>query len=295
MNTRIGVLGALAVLQLLLIGVVYVVGATETDVDTFIEFAPQEVSALAVSDQAQDIGLARDASGSWRVGELPADQNKVQDVLEKLAGQDAPWPVATSAASAARFEVASDNFQRKLVLTHAGRTATVYLGTAPGFQRVHARLDGSDDIYSIALSNYEVPATVDGWLDKEIFAAEATPRAVHVNTASAQHLLRETEDGWQFNDAPANPDEAVTYVNRFKNLRVLGVYSGAEAEPQGEIRLEFEDGEAAYTIAKSTDDYVIQRVGESGAYRLATYVAEQLLMQDVDFTLSVPAVEPSDS
>ena len=256
--------------------------------------------------------------------DAPADDEKVTTLLDKLAGLQAPWPVATSADVAQRFEVAEDNYQRLVSLRQGDEIlAQAYLGTSPGYQRVHARAAGQDDVYSVQLSNYELGLEIDAWLDKAVMAIDETvTRVDYVPSAVSAQLLEQVigEDGaaiWQINGESADATKAETYVNRFGNLRVLGladdklvsqatlvaqltVQTASESYVY-EILATYTTGSETDTVqteadqaapaavgeqtdtAREVDNYLIRRQGVSQVYRLATYVAEQLLMQDTDF------------
>jgi len=66
--------------------------------------------------------------------------------------------------------------------------AEFYLGTSPGYQRVHARAVDSDDVFSVELSNYELGVKVDSWMDKTLLATEEEPSEVRVSVAGTDQL-----------------------------------------------------------------------------------------------------------
>ena len=171
MNYRIGLLAGIALAQIVIIALVL---SLENDdprqVPSWLNLQDREVTRFSISDGDAEVTMT-ETDGLWSAiaadQQVPADGDKVAQLLDKLAGLSAPWPVATSAASAERFEVTDDLFQRRLALyTGDEEVALIFLGTSPGFERVHARRADSDEIFSVALSNYELPATIDGWLDK---------------------------------------------------------------------------------------------------------------------------------
>ena len=152
MNTRIGLLGGLLAVQVLVIATLLVAsdrGAGETAVG-LLPIEPDQVVRFSVTAGDEEVALARGEEGWQLDGGLPADDGKVGEVLDKLAKAAAAWPVATSAATAERFEVTKDNFQRRLTVESGdGETLTLYLGSSPGYRRVHARAEGADEVFSI--------------------------------------------------------------------------------------------------------------------------------------------------
>ena len=221
MNNKLGLLGGLVALQLLLIAAFWFGGGADSTPGELLDFAPEAVDELSISDQESELVLVREEAG-WQVGALPADDTKIDELLQKMSALAAPWPVAQSAASAARFEVQKDNFQRRVVLRGGTDViADLYLGTSPGYQRVHARRTDSDDVYSIGLSNFELAVGVDNWLDKGLLALEDAPARVVLEYAaeemSPQTLERraageDESDTWLINGMPAAQDAATTYA-----------------------------------------------------------------------------------
>ena len=296
MNSKITLLAVLALVQTLIVLMfLFSDGEENSNDDVWLTLNKDEVDALRFSDGERTVDLTRGESG-WQVGDLPADGAKIESVLAKLTAIDEPWPVATSADAAARFELEDDNFQREVVVASGGsELARLLFGTSPGYQKVHARRSDSEEIYSVGLSNYELPVNVDGWLDKALLALTEAPVKIELafqkkeqgeEAGSAVEQLELTDEGWLYNGAAADQDNAATYAQRFKTLRVLGPAGDAadSATVQGVVTL---NGDAAgqLTISRLPDegDYLIAR-DEVGVFRLATYVAEQLLMTDVDFT-----------
>ncbi len=281
-------------------------------------------AAVAGDDDAGAGGEADEADApgagaAWRLESgLPADNDKVNDLLDKLAELAAPWPVATSADSAERFAVTEDNYQRRLVLEDAEDVvADVFLGTSPGYRRVHARVAGQDEVYSIDFSNYEAPTDVDQWLDKGLLAAAGDPssivrqgawRLAQADGAAAQatdaaaHEAEPAQDAgeateapaaqWLIDGAPADSEEADRIVRRFKDLRVVGAAEAAGeskavflvVDGGGEHRLELfhEDEGDQYSISSSRLD---------GRFELAAYIAEQMLVDASDL---LPGAEDAD-
>lgn len=300
MNSKIGLLGVIAVLQGVLIFVLSMnPGASVNDNETLLNLQPEDVTALVVGDGGSEVEVIRSVSG-WQVAGVQADADKVASTLAKLADVAVTWPVASSSASAQRFEVDEDNFQRRLrLMSGENPLAELYLGTSPGYQQVHARRSDSDEIYSVGLSNYELGVNTDDWLDKALLAAVGTPNSITLNLVAAdesrQEILLLSEEGWLHNGMPADQDAARTYANRFTTLRVLGLAGDTDAETTlAELVVTHEDGSTTYSIAKAAeqDEYVIS--GESGGkYRLAAYIAEQLLMTDADFAVKTEPTDPA--
>ena len=323
MHNRIGLLAGLAALQLLLIAVFWFGDGGDADESAILlDFDVAQVDQFTIASADSEVNVVLVDDG-WQVADAPADADKVQGLLDKLAALEAPWPVGTSADIAERFEVSDSNYQRLISLKAADEIlAQGYFGTSPGYQRVHARAAGADSVYAVKLSNYELGLNIDAWLDKAIMAVDgavsrvALTEPMAVPRVLARELTETGEAAWRFNDADAENTKAETYVNRFANLRVLGLAEEplvASADLLATIELSGDAGAVRYEIlgtpaavddeaadpdeapqeaadqisteeeTSAIDQYLIKREDIDRVYRLATYVAEQLLMQDTDF------------
>jgi len=286
MNTRIGLLAALLVVQLVLVGVAFVARSGHDAGEPFLELDPQAVTGITISGtDADTVELTRTPDG-WHVGGLPADADKITDVIDKFGGGSANWPVATSKDSQERFEVTEDKHQRRVDFHEAdGTLATVYIGTSPGYRRVHARRDGEDAVYSIDFAVHELPTTIDDWLDKQLFASEGIRR---VALPGGQVLEKSGDDGvWTLDGTAADPEAARRYLDRVERLAVLGVYQPAEASTDeavtlGEaktVQIDTADGSQRLTFRfnEPGDEYVLTSDRFPGEFRVASYVVEQIL------------------
>ncbi len=299
MKDKIGLLGAVLVVQLLVVAALLIGDALGSDDagSSLLSFDPDAVVKLELSTLDESVQLNRGDDG-WQVGDeaLPADSAKIGEMLDKLANVAATWPVATSSDSAVRFEVTEANFQRRLVLESVdGVVADLMLGTSPGYRRVHARADGADEVYSVDLSNYEVPVDTDQWLDKTLLGATGPITGLQLE---ASWQLANTDEGWLVDDTAGDPEAAdqeaaSQLIDRFSDLRVLGIVEPA-GESKGTFIVNDEAGEHRLQLSHDAeeDDYSVGSDRTPGRFGIATYIAEQMLV-DVDALL--PEVEETDN
>jgi len=288
MSGRVSLLGGLLALQLVIIAVVLFTesGLADRDEGSFLAFEVSAVDEIEITgadeDEKRSVVLTRDEEG-WRLPDgLPADSDKVNDVLETLSGLRAPWPVATSGSAAGRFEVTADGFQRHLVLRAEGEAvADLYLGTSPGYQQVHARRADDDAVYGIELSNYQVPAGTDEWLDKTLLQPRG--EVAVVERADAWRLER-GEQGWQVGGAAADQQAAADLVQGLSELRVTGAAEAPAADVEPDAVLRVTDGEGTYRLTFLADEdgnrYRVRSERRDGWFRLAGYAAERLLLEE---------------
>ena len=290
MNSRLSMLLIVAGVQLLIIGSLLLASTTDSsdEDDLFLSFESDLIDRVSLDDgDGPEISLAKSDDG-WKLGSgMPADDEKMVGVLSKLQELKRPWPVATTSATQDRFEVSDEKYQRRVQLYASDDLkADFYLGTSPGYRRVHAREVDGDDIFSIDFSNYEIPTTVNDWLDKTLLGASGEVTEV---AREGAWRLNKGEEGWLLDDVAADQNAADGLTGRFENLRIMGVLADPEdsatstegVEHRGTFLVSDADGQQRVEIFHRTeeDDYLIRGDRVVGTFTLATYIAEQIVIE----------------
>ena len=231
--------------------------------DALLSFDPGAIDRVQLSDTDTTLTLTRTEHGWQLPDELPVDEARLTPLLSRLAQLPAGWPVTTSANSKQRFEVADDEFQRQLRLYQGDDlNAELFLGTSPGFRKVHARRAGEDAVYSVQLNSSDFPTEADGWLDKALIRADEVDRI-----EGPDYALKKNEDGWHFvqgqGDADNAPeldgDKASQLATALTGLRVLGV---SDATPEGdgvELSVSGDEGNWSYRFIEVEDKHYVSR------------------------------------
>src|SRR5215831_2855321 len=220
------------------------------------------LTAVEVAENATTSVRIEKSDSGWKLPALdglPADGEKVTGLVTKLADADASWPVATSDASAKRFEVTDDKFTRRIRFFVGDKVVEeLYLGTSPGFRKVHARRSDSSDVYAITFATYEAPTKADDWLDKTLLQPKGKLTSL---ARSAVWKLDRVDDGWKLDDIAqgetTDGDAARDVVGKVTDLRVLGradVPPAADAKPQFELALGAEGGNSVLKFFRPTAD-----------------------------------------
>jgi len=186
------------------------IGADVEKVDhVIIEGMP---AAGASADSAR-VELAK-RDGKWVLPQYfgaPADQFKLNSVLDELAGLKRGLPIATSSAALKRFKLVDGDFGRRMVLSRGGKPlSTVYFGSSAGVRRTDARTSKDHAVYSVELATYELPTRNSDWLDADLLQRDPTSvTALDVTNAASKpgaaskpalKLVRQLEAA-----APASP------------------------------------------------------------------------------------------
>ncbi len=221
-------LATLALLMLLQCGLVAYTWWPAEDVEAGVpvplaDADPAAVNRLIVTDEYDnETELLRLQDRWWLPGleNLPADGGRVSALLAALTAGGNRWPVADSAAARQRFQVASYHYQRRVQLFGGDRLlATVYLGTSPGFRKVHARNDAQDAVYAIPFNPVDAPGSSDGWLARDLLQVRA-PTQIAADTYS----LYRQGDSWRAGTGlEPDPREVEALLSTLRNLQVEGV------------------------------------------------------------------------
>ena len=266
--------------------------------DDYDAFKPQEkllafdrkaVDGLRIEDGKNSVLLEKH-DGEWRLPQsdgFPANTANVERLLDTLAGLQKGWPVATTAAAARRFKVADDQFERKLSLLSNGKTlAVLYVGTSPGFRKVHVRADKQDDVFAVALNTWDANASTDDWIDKAVltFSADDITR-VDMPGFVLQRDGDKLRVAELTDKEETNAKAAAALLDKLAGLRIQSLL-GKDAKPeyqQDKPELEFKvtrkQGDVlSYRISKPKEGayYVLKRSDMADYFKVAEYAVKPL-------------------
>ena len=168
----------LAVLFVLQIGLVVGLKQTQTELSAppsqmvLISIGDVEIDQLTIEGADGEQISLRKTGGSWLIpidGDFPADQEKVENFLERLLELQRGLPIGTTPAALQRFMVEENNFERRITL-HSDEIliADIFLGTSPRARMAHARNSKDTSVFEIKLATYEVPVKSEEWQDERV-------------------------------------------------------------------------------------------------------------------------------
>ena len=235
-----------------------------------------QVTRIVVADTEGEVTIAR-VGEKWilpDVNALPGNSAKVSELLNKLGQITAGWPVATSGAAQARFDVAGDKFQRRVQLFDGdGKETTLFLGTSPAFRSVHARIDGNDKIFSVALATHDFPMEYIDWIDKGLLKLDAVTRI----EGSDFSFVRESDEWALINSAISDvadfDDGKVDAIGRFfEQLSVQGLAEPlTEAEPSIVLYASDNDKRWTYSFVEDNGQYYVFRDDRRQWFELSSF------------------------
>lgn len=268
--TRISqVLSLLLAVQLLIAAAVFWPKQDRGDQDAraaILALETEAIDRIDISDGDSSVQLAR-SGGGWILPEyfsLPVATSRVDKVLKDLPSQRRGWPVASSDSAVTRFEVDEASYQRRVGFYSADTLAgEIFLGSSPGFRKVHSRPGGDRQVYAIEFSSFELPTTNTDWLDKSLLQVDASITSL---TGLDFRLTPSDGDTWAAEDGTvAAAEEVNKLINGLTSLRVTGAADPATTEMLAQmdvpanLRVSTDAGDYEFRLFEIEDAYYIQR------------------------------------
>lgn len=262
---------------------------TEVESISLLDFEVSAVDSLIIGDGSGELEIQKQ-DGQWSLpgyGGLSVKTEKVNEVLDELAKLKTNWPVASSDEAADRFEVTVSNAQKSIKLKSGDEiVAKLYLGTSPGFRKVHTRAADDKNIYALEFSQYRISTKGEDWFDKNLLSYSGTINSVQVGDTT---LTRDNEN-WQVSTLDTETVDSTKVENWIKNLGTLQVsklVTGNEKDKllvtdvNLEIQVDGDKGLALYKLWQKDDKYFIKRSEDQSLFEIATYQAKKYFELDL--------------
>ena len=247
------------------------------------------IDEIRIGDEYDNETTLTKVGGHWFISDLenlPANSDKVDTLLERITGPDNGWPIAQSVVARQRFQVADYHYQRSLgFLAQGVQLATVYLGTSPGFRKVHARRKGQDAIYSITFNVFDASGASGAWLDPRLLQIRS-PLSI---TADSYSLNRDS--GNWLSGAGLAPDmrELEALLAALRSLQVDGVATEdarrelSETEADLVLQVRSLAGETTMEFFTAAEEHFVSSSEYRFFFKLSIYDFDRLT--GIDFRL----------
>lgn len=252
-------------------------------------FDAKDIEEIQIGDEYDNETVLKKIGNRWLLPELenlPVNQTKIDTLLQRITRRDSSWPIAHSATARQRFQVADYHYQRRIKLLAKGeQLGTIYLGTSPGFRKVHARNSKHADIYSIDFNVFDAPGVSGQWLEPKLLQIRA-PLSITADSYS----LRLENGNWLSGSGQA-PDERElqALLSALRSLQVDGVAAKdlqrelSEAEANLVLQVQSLAGEATLELFTVGDAHFIYSSEYSLFFKLSAYDFDRL--RGIDFRL----------
>lgn len=253
----------------------------QVDAQPLLAIKPADIDRMVIQDASNKVTLQKTGS-QWQLPELhqlPVDKQKLDEILQKLDGTKLTWPVTNTVSSHERFEVAGTKFQRRIELFQGDiKKADLWLGSTPGFKKIHLRREGEDQVYAVELTAFEFATASNDWLQSDLLAVK------DVNSIkAADYELQKFGDAWNFvavnqgaSGEKVSTSKATDLTSAFSNLQVQEVVTKV---PQGEttkVSVKSVVGEFNYEFTKAGNDFFVKRSDRDLNFKLSQSEFERI-------------------
>ncbi len=294
LNRMLGV--ALVAQLVLLVGVSFAKDEPKmaAPAKVFPEFVADKVTEIEISGDAATGGAGEPSfksvkltknGNTWGVATAdgyPVDAAKIATLLENVGKMKSSGEVVSKESYYKKLEVADDDYQRKVTLTHDGKALAFFLGSSPGFKRVHLRKVGEKDVRLVdGVSVWDVGYRAADWVERAYLKVpEADVWGVTVENGKGRFQLERAPSG-EWAVLGAKPDQVVKKTAVDELVRKVAAINleepiGKSTKPeygldraQATITLVTGTSTIAGTPPRSTTTQVVKvgaKAGEANAY-----------------------------
>ena len=266
----------------------------QADTSTLLSFNKAEVDQIHIYGDDGEVVLEK-KEGKWLTSpSFPANQDRVDTLLDKLAGLEYGLPVATSSSALTRFKVAADQFERLVRLQKGDQViAELYLGAGAGARQSYGRSGDQQAVYPVAMGSYEAPCKVEDWQDRDILqlekdsitAIELDGLTVTRNTEaqddeSRKWVVESGTDGKILDQHSV--EESVKTVASLRFAQVLGRENKPEYgldAPLLTFSLVYGDSRREYKlgIVQEADEYILKVSDRDEYFQLAGFAGKSVV------------------
>lgn len=280
MKQLINALLAIFVIQVAMVAGLYWPSAGLMEVlnnDQLVPFNPESLDEIHVGDDKGNEAVLVKAGNHWILPDLSGltiSPELIEGLLDRVIRSKTGWPVASSVAARQRFSLTDYNFQRRLTLIGNGELlGTIYLGTSPGFRRVHAKNSVQDAIFEISYNSVDASAIDSDWLDKRTLQLHSP-----VSISSENYSLHKKDDNWR-SDTGKTPDtrELEALLLALSSVQIDGVATTGMrdtltiAVPEIELSIETADKEIEFKLFTIGEQHYIHCSDHSMFFTMSSY------------------------
>lgn len=265
-----------------------------------VALSSQKVDRITIEGPDKAKVVLAEVKGSWQLPDLadfPADQTRVQSLVDALGKLTEGLPVATTRDAQTRFKVSDTDFERRVTLSAGGKAiGTVYFGTSPSMREIHARREGQSDVYSVQFASWQIPAKESDWEDKTLLQipvrdiAAIDVAGLHIVHAQDEAKGAAKQPAWQATRLAAgetlDQTAAASLAGSLADLEFDHVIKGTPpaddglASPALELTVTKRGGASVvYRIGKSKDGktYTLKSSSRSEYFAVPSFAAEPLI------------------
>ena len=217
-----------------------------------------ELTDLEKPAASQTLKLVK-VDGVWQMPEhdqFPIAPEKIEGVIGKLTDVKKGWPVGKTTIAAKTLGVTAENFEKKIVIKSQDDQKILYLGTSPGFKKVHAKLENEEFTWAVVMNSWDFSTESRDWRDLEILNVERpsvekidlTTQGVSVVKAQTGFEVSGLQEGFETNQQELNGVLKAALSPVFEELHSGGLDSSAISWLKWSVNMKDSENPAVYEI-----------------------------------------------
>jgi len=245
--------------------------------EQLVPFEPYLLDEIHIGDEQGNEAVLLKVGDQWILPDLTGlavSPELIKKLLEGLIHAETGWPVASSIAARQRFALTDYKYQRRLTLIGKGELlGTIYLGTSPGFRKVHVRNSTQDSIFTIAFNSYDAPGTASAWLDKRALQIQSP-----LSISTDRYTLLKQENEWRSEEGKLPEQrELEALLLALSSLQIDSVAvedmqrTLSIAVPEIELKVKTEQGDTTFELFTIGEQHYIHCSDHSYFFTLSAY------------------------
>ncbi len=213
-NRAIRLLGLVLGVQLLLVAATWLTGGRSPGQQSHALLALDagDITALEISTKpgedgkpAESVKLVKEGT-EWVVstaGNYPAQKDKVEEIVKKLAAMKVKQPLATQAANHNALRVGKETYGKDVVVTAGSTTKKLVVGSGAS-SSIHIRFADSNDVYQgRGLSEYQVSSSARSYVEPQYIKSDSDKlSAIRVQSSRGTLTFRKDATKWNLAELP---------------------------------------------------------------------------------------------
>ncbi len=304
--------------QIILVLVVFLLQRPVTASNNLIypDLKIENVSEVSLSDsEGNEVTMQRNGD-QWTLplqDNFPVQEEKVQQLVDRLAQIRDNRLVTQSESSHSRLSISEDNFVSKVDITINGTKNTLYFGSSPANSNIHFRLAGKPEVYlTNAISTSHISPDIASWVDTLIYQISGDAvQKIEVTNGQGKFVFeadsegvwssKEIEEGYQFDQSKWSSLKTALTTLRFVEpvSKTPSSEFGLE-DPDTIVVLSYSDdqdeilkGELWIGNTDEVGNFFVKWSGSDFIFKVAGFNASRLTgISGDDFTSPIPTPTP---
>ncbi len=212
--------------QLFLVALLYLPDKHDKNqiVNLLPEIQADAVSVLTITDpDGKKLSLEKNNNNDWMIHDdsgviCPAENSQVHRIVQTFTSLQSQHLVSRTPSSHLRLQVDEKFFSKKIeLITKAGKKTILYLGSSPGPQIIHIRVQGSDNVYlASGIAAWELDVNRETWIRRIYVQLDKNRlQKITLENKHGRFTLAREESKWHIEGEDSQLEPETNALNAF--------------------------------------------------------------------------------